>query len=114
LNSDRAKLLLKQIRLECETALAFVEGVDRADFLGNSLVQHAVAMSLVAVGEYSARLVQAAPDFVAAHPEVPWTSIVGMRNRIAHGYFGLDFVVVWDTVQTSIPELLVRLPSESE
>jgi uncharacterized protein with HEPN domain len=42
LNTDRAGLLLKQIRRECEAALAFVEGVDRTDFLANSLVQHAV------------------------------------------------------------------------
>jgi uncharacterized protein with HEPN domain len=112
LKTERAKLLVKQIRRECEAGLAFVEGVDRADFLMNSLLQHAVSMSLVAVGEYTARLVQVAPDFIAAHPEIPWTSIVGMRDRIAHGYFGLDFEVVWDTVQTSIPELLARLPCE--
>jgi len=34
-----------------------------------------------------------------------------MRNRIAHGYFAIDLEVVWDTVQTALPELLERLPA---
>lgn len=33
----------------------------------------------------------------------------GMRNRIAHGYFEIDFEIVWDTVRTSLPDLIVRL-----
>jgi hypothetical protein len=33
-----------------------------------------------------------------------------MRNRIAHGYYGLDFAVVWETIRASIPEFLARLP----
>ena len=46
--------------------------------------------------------------FVQAHPEVPWR---GMRNRIAHGYFDINLDVVWDTVQTALPDLLGQLPA---
>lgn len=48
-------------------------------------------------------------DFADAHPEVPWRSMRGMRNRIAHGYFDINLDVVWDTVQTALPELLKHL-----
>jgi uncharacterized protein with HEPN domain len=109
LTADRAAILADLMRRECETALSFVDGVDRAAFLADVLLQHAVAMCLVTVGEYATKLAQSAPDFVERRPDVPWTSIVGMRNRIAHGYYDLDFEVVWDTLQTSIPELIARL-----
>ena len=49
-------------------------------------------------------------EFAERHPEVPWRSMRGMRNRIAHGYFDINLDVVWDTVQTALPELLARLP----
>lgn len=49
-------------------------------------------------------------EFTEAHPEVPWRSMRGMRNRIAHGYFDINLDVVWDTVQTALPELLKQLP----
>ena len=67
-------------------------------------------MSLVAIGEAVAKLLQINPDFAAACPEIPWGSIVGMRNRIAHGYYGLDFEVIWDTIRNFIPDLLAKLP----
>ena len=105
-------MLLDLVRREGLAGLTFVEGLDREQFLANDMVQHAVAMCLISVGEYISKIAEASSSFVAAHPEIPWTSIVGMRNRIAHGYYGLDFEVVWDTLNQSIPELLAALPSE--
>ena len=52
------------------------------------------------------------PDFAALHPETPWRNMRGMRNRIAHGYFDINLEVVWQTVQTALPDLLMNLPSE--
>lgn len=48
-------------------------------------------------------------DFIQTHPQVPWRNMRGMRNRIAHGYFDINLDIVWDTVQTALPELLVHL-----
>lgn len=45
------------------------------------------------------------PDFVAQHSEIEWRSMRGMRNRIAHGYFDIDLEVVWETLQTALPDL---------
>jgi len=44
-------------------------------------------------------------DFKEKHPEVPWKDIAGMRDRIVHFYFGIDYQIVWGTVQEDIPEL---------
>lgn len=48
-------------------------------------------------------------EFAQTHEQVPWRNMRGMRNRIAHGYFDVNLDVVWDTVQTALPELLQQL-----
>jgi uncharacterized protein with HEPN domain len=46
------------------------------------------------------------PDLRETHPEIPWKEIAGTRDRLSHGYDDLDYQVLWDAVQTDIPELL--------
>ena len=57
-------------------------------------------------------------DTKAAHPEIPWTGIVGMRNRLVPGYFNINLARVWDTVERDIPRLIPQLerlvPREEE
>lgn len=71
--------------------------------------QQAVIMSLIIIGEAATRLMDRYPEFVAQHPDIPWRSMRGMRNRIAHGYFDIDLDIVWDTVQTALPPLQEQL-----
>ncbi len=66
-------------------------------------------MNLLIIGEAVARLTRDRPDFLDKLAELPWRSMVGMRNRIAHGYFDLDMRVIWRTVRTDAPELLRHL-----
>ncbi len=61
------------------------------------------------IGEAANRLMQDYQAFTEGHPEIPWRGMKGMRNRIAHGYFDIDFAIVWDTVQNSLPDLIARL-----
>jgi uncharacterized protein with HEPN domain len=51
------------------------------------------------------------PGFADLHPAVPWRSMRGMRNRIAHGYFDIDLDVVRDTMETALPALIEQLPA---
>ncbi|WP_425540599.1 HepT-like ribonuclease domain-containing protein [Pseudomonas fluorescens] len=73
--------------------------------------QQAVVMSLIIVGEASTKIMDHYPDFTVSHPQIPWRSMRGMRNRIAHGYFDINLDVVWDTIQNALPDLLNRLPA---
>ncbi len=70
-------------------------------------------MSLVIIGEAAAKIIDRYPDFVARNSETPWRSMRGMRNRIAHGYFEINLEIVWDTVQTALPELLLSLSKDA-
>lgn len=98
------------VRQSAVDACGFVEGMSKEDFLVDRRTQRAVVMSLVIIGEAATQIMDRYPAFVERHPDVRWRSMRGMRNRIAHGYFQLDLDVVWDTVQTALPELLARLP----
>ncbi|SCX25091.1 Protein of unknown function DUF86 [Nitrosomonas eutropha] len=67
-------------------------------------------MSLI-IGEAVTKVIDNYAEFAQAHGQVPWRNMRGMRNRIAHGYFDINLDVVWNTVQTALPELLKQLPA---
>ena len=67
------------------------------------LFQFALIRAVEIIGEAASRLPEPTR---AAHPAVPWPAIIGMRNRLAHGYFDVDLNVLWTTVATHIPVLI--------
>lgn len=91
-------------------ACGFVEGLAKDDFLEDKRIQQAVIMSLIILGEAATKVMEGYAGFAETHPEVPWRSMRGMRNRIAQGYFDINLDVVWGTVQTALPALLEQLP----
>ena len=99
----------RQLLQAAQDVLSFTDGMTKADFLTDRRTQNAVVMSLLVIGEVAARVAERHPEKVSQYPEVPWKSMRGMRNRIAHGYFDIDFGVVWQTASVAIPELLVTI-----
>jgi len=79
--------------------------------MADKRTQQAVILNLVIIGEAATKLLKDYSKFLDLHPAVPWRSMKGMRNRIAHGYFDIDLDVVWETVQTALPQLLEQLPA---
>ena len=94
----------------------YVSDLDEIAFLGNKLVQDAVIRNFEVIGEASNNIEKRFPEFVAAHPELPLTSAYQMRNAVAHGYFQVDFEILWKTIQrdlhglhTKVEEIRVKL-----
>ncbi len=110
MSGSRLPDYIDHIHQAATDACSFAEGLDKDDFLADKRTQQAVIMSLIIIGEAATKVMDSNPEFTHAHQEIPWRSIRGMRNRIAHGYFDIDLEVVWDTVQTALPELLKQLP----
>ena len=100
---------LDQMLTAANDARRFVDGMSKEDFLADKRTQQAVVMSLVIIGEAAARIMDKHSQFVADNSEIPWRGMRGMRNRVAHGYFDVNLDVVWDTTQTALPDLLLRL-----
>ena len=63
------------------------------------------------IGEAANRIHKIAPDFEAKHPELPWIEMRGMRNKVIHDYFDIDWPTVWDTVKDDLPLLLKQIKS---
>ena len=98
--------MLEAARQSC----SYVAGMSKEDFLLDKRTQQAVILNLVILGEAATKALKDNSAFLDQYPGVPWRSMKGMRNRVAHGYFSIDLDVVWDTVQTALPELLDQLP----
>lgn len=91
-------------------ACSYVDGMDKITFLADKRTQQAVVLNLIVIGEVASRLLRDYDSFLDGYPSIPWNSMKGMRNRIAHGYFDIDIAVVWDTVQSALPQLVEALP----
>ncbi|PWE12750.1 HepT-like ribonuclease domain-containing protein [Alcaligenes faecalis] len=100
---------LEHMQQAATDACGFIEGLTKEDFLGDKRTQQAVIMSLIIIGEAATKVMDGYIEFAQTHGQVPWRNMRGMRNRIAHGYFDVNLDVVWDTVQTALPELLQQL-----
>ncbi|WP_245500612.1 HepT-like ribonuclease domain-containing protein [Rhizobium sp. BK251] len=87
----------------------FTDGMDREAFKADVVLQRAVGMSLLMAAEAATQIMEKYPEFVAEHPELPWSSIRGMRNRIAHGYFEIDLDKVWDTARFEAPDMVANI-----
>jgi uncharacterized protein with HEPN domain len=111
LSGNRLPDYLDHMQQAATDARGFVEGLNKDDFLEDKRTQQAVIMSLIILGEAATKVMEGYAGFAENHPEVPWRSMRGMRNRIAHGYFDINLDVVWGTVQTALPVLLEQLPA---
>jgi uncharacterized protein with HEPN domain len=87
----------------------YVSDLDEIAFLGYKLVQDAVIRNFEVIGEASNNIEKRFPEFVAAHPELPLTSAYQMRNAVAHGYFQVDFEILWKTIQRDLPSLHTKV-----
>ena len=96
--------------LEAATlACTYVQGMDRAAFAGDKKTQQAVILNLILIGEEATKVLKDHEAFALANAHVPWRAMKGMRNRIAHGYFEINLDVVWETVQSALPQLTEQL-----
>jgi uncharacterized protein with HEPN domain len=109
MSENRLLDYLDHIQQAATDACGFVEGLEKGEFLKDKRTQQAVIMSLIIIGEAATKVMDGYPEFAQVHASVPWRNMRGMRNRIAHGYFDINLDVVWDTVQTALPQLLAQL-----
>lgn len=89
-----------------ERAQRLTAGLTETIFLENEQSQWAAFSQIVILGEAAGRVDKA---FQLAHPEIPWSSAVGMRHRLVHGYDSVDWARVWKTLRDDLPLLLDQL-----
>ena len=89
-----------------ENTQSFVEGVEKQEFIPDLKTRSAAERAIEIIGEASKNV----PDDVRSRfPEIPWEKMAGMRDRVAHAYFGVDYDILWNTVTVDIPLLLTEM-----
>ncbi|MDX2034753.1 MAG: HepT-like ribonuclease domain-containing protein [Blastocatellia bacterium] len=89
-----------------ETLEGFIVSRSRADLDSDRMLLFAVVRAIELIGEAASKVSE---ETRLNAPEIPWAAIVGMRNRLVHGYFDIDTEIVWETASREAPGLLSQL-----
>ena len=89
-----------------EKVQSFTDGMDQDTFVSDALTYDATLRNLELIGEAATHIPGAVRE---TYPEISWRTMVSTRNRIAHGYLGIDNDIIWDIIQNDIPALLPAL-----
>lgn len=100
------QLLLEDIQGAVEKINRYTEGLSRSEFLSDDKTIDAVVRNLEIIGEAVRQLPD---DFKAAHPQIKWFQIAGLRNRIVHDYFGLDLEIIWHILKQDLLKLMDQI-----
>ena len=106
---------IRHILEEIDYILSQLPGRDYASFAQDSTLKRAFVRSLEIIGEAAKKVPE---DYRARQPQIEWRKIAGLRDRLIHNYFGVDYAIVWDVATTKLPDLrhamqnLLELPQE--
>lgn len=106
MSRHRSEVLLRHMLDHAREALAMVEGKSRANLDSERQLNLALVRLLEIVGEAAGRVSR---DEQATHPQIPWAEIVGLRNRLIHGYDSVDLDIVWQILKHDVPSLAEAL-----
>jgi uncharacterized protein with HEPN domain len=91
---------------EIDFILSEISNTDYESFLRDATLKRAFVRSLEVIGEASKKLSE---DVKAIQPDIEWRKVSGMRDRLIHDYFGVDYTLVWDVVKNKLPDLRTKL-----
>ena len=99
-------VFLKHILDAIDIIEDYLKGRSYEEFKNNRMLQDAVIREIEIIGEATKNL---SAEFRDKYPEIPWRQMAGMRDKLIHGYFGVDLGAVWDTATKDIPSLKEKL-----
>lgn len=102
--SDSA--ILQDIKEAVDRVLSYTKGVEYRSFLEDPKTQDAVIRNIEILGEATKLL---SDKTKGMHPEIPWKSIAGARDKLIHDYFGVNIDIVWEIASNDIPNLCSQL-----
>lgn len=89
-----------------ENVLAYTHGLDQGSFVASRLNYDATLRNLELIGEAATHI----PANVRQQsPQIPWRQVIATRNRLIHGYLGIDDEILWSIIQDDTPALLANL-----
>ena len=102
MSKRETELLLEDILEATRKILSYTNGMSFDNFINDDKTVDAVVRNFEIIGEAASRV---PGDFKSNHPEIEWRRMTGLRNRIIHEYFGVDYATVWKIKEENVPEL---------
>jgi len=100
------RLFINDILEAIEKIEKYFSGITYEVFINDDRTKDAVVRNLEIIGEAANKIPR---DVRERYKDVPWSEIVGMRHRLIHGYFVVDYDIVWDIVTEELPDLKVKI-----
>ncbi|MDO5056385.1 MAG: DUF86 domain-containing protein [Lautropia sp.] len=100
---------LEHIQEAITSIVSYVEDVDEVGFLNNRMMKDAVIRNFEIIGEASNNIRKHYPEFVESNPDLPFLTAYQMRNALAHGYFKVDYEIVWKAISRDLPPLYIKI-----
>lgn len=92
---------LEDILYSLEKIFKYTDNIDFDEFISNDMIKDAVERNFEIIGEAVKNLPE---EFRANYPQIPFKQIAGMRDKLIHDYFGVDYEIVWKTIQDKLPQ----------
>ena len=87
-------------------AVTFASNHTRDDLNQDRMLTLSLIKSVEIIGEAAART---SAELRTQYPIIPWQNIIGMRNRLIHAYFDINFEMLWNTIQKDLPPLIIEV-----
>ncbi len=97
------KLLIEDIIDSIERILDYTKDLNYAEFISDNKTVDAVVRNFEVIGEAANNLPK---DFLPKYPQIDWSGLIGFRNKLIHGYFGVDYKIVWYIIDTELEGIL--------
>ena len=104
--TGKDRIILQKISEYAKEASDYVQGMTFDTFMQDRKTMSATAFCISQSGELAKEVSEGTQ---ATHPQIPWRSIKGMRNKIVHDYENVDLAVLWGTITKSLPTLIQNI-----
>ncbi|MBE9176778.1 DUF86 domain-containing protein [Synechocystis salina LEGE 06155] len=104
MNRDLASIL--DALIFARRIILFTKDMPEEEFFSDIKTQDAVMRNIAVLGEALRRI---SPEFRDTYPEIPYSQIIGMRNKLVHDYDGINLELIWDVIENYIPNLIGQL-----
>ena len=92
---------LQDVQNSVSKIFKYTDGINYNDFISNDMIKDAVERNFEIIGEAVKNLSE---DFRNKYPNIPFKQIAGMRDKLIHDYFGVDYEIVWKTIKDKLPQ----------